>query len=109
MSYRSIKVRRIPIRGPNEFNCNAVDVEAYYSMGGMNYFTYKVEPRGYYICIQPVNASEYATSYAAFTGIKYFMKESKRFSQKSLVELADDPIAMTYAADFMERHGLMEE
>ena len=101
-----IRVERIPVKGPNEFRCNMVDVEVYYSLGGMNYFTYREEPRGYWVSIQPINVDGYCTSFTAFSGIKCFLKEAKRFSQKVLDELANEPAIKERAIEFMQAHEL---
>lgn len=106
MSDKRIRVKRIAIKAPNEFNCNNVDVEAYYSLGGMNYWTGRAEPRGYYVSIQPINVDGYCTQFTAFTGIKYFMKEAARFSQKVMKEVASDPGIGKYVEEFMQQHGL---
>ena len=78
-----------------------VKVEVYYSLGGMNYFTYKVEPRGYYLSVTPVekiNRGSYVTeSCAAFSGYKMLLKEVKRKSKKAEME------AEQIAADGMQR------
>lgn len=65
-------------------------VEVYYNLGGMNYFTYKVEPRGYYLSVTPierVNRGGYITeTCAAFSGYKVLLKEVKRKSKKAETE-----------------------
>ena len=62
-------------------------IELYYSLGGMNYSTYRVESRGYYLSVTPVErrVSRGYTSecYTAFTGIKQLVKGVKRKSQKA--------------------------
>jgi len=109
MSEKRIRLKRIALKAPNEFKCNTLDVEAYYSLGGMNYFTGRPEPRGYWVSIQPVNVDGYCTSFTAFTGIKYFVKEAARFSQKIMNEVAADPGIERYTSEFMEQHGLEME
>ena len=109
MSEKRIRLERIPVKGPNEFGCNVVDVEAYYSLGGMNYFTGRAEPRGYWVSIQPLKVEGYCTSFTAFSGIKCFLKEAKRFSQKVLDELANEPIIKERATEFMQAHELERE
>lgn len=39
-------------------NFNKVDINLYYSLGGMNYFNNKEEKRGYYIQFCPCNVEE---------------------------------------------------
>lgn len=71
-------------------NCTHLKVEFYYHLGGMNYFTYKNEPRGYYISISPIERIDrdgcILESYAAFSGKKYLLKEVKRKSAKAEAE-----------------------
>ena len=78
-----------------------VKVETYYNLGGMNYFTYKVELRGYYLSVTPVeriNRGSYIMeSYTAFSGYKMLLKEVKRKSKKAEME------AEQIAADEMQR------
>ena len=78
-----------------------VKVETYYNLGGMNYFTYKVELRGYYLSVTPVeriNRGSYITeSCTAFSGYKMLLKEVKRKSKKAEME------AEQIAADEMQR------
>ena len=66
-------------------------VRLYYSLGGMNYATYQIEPRGYYLSISPVEykISKYGyvtESYTAFTGIKQIIKGVSRKSKKAEAE-----------------------
>lgn len=62
-------------------------VEVYYSLGGMNYWNGKCEPRGYYLSVQRVtreNRDGYFTE--GFTvgsgGARAFLLECKRKSDK---------------------------
>lgn len=69
----------IPVEGgKNEF----LKCELAYSLGGMNYFTYKNEPRGYYLSVSPVEKSGCMESYVAFSGVKKLLLEVKRKSPK---------------------------
>lgn len=69
---------------------NNLKVELYYSLGGMNYFTYKTEKRGYYLSVTPVeiNNRDGWTSecYTMFSGIKQLVKEVGRKSAKAAEE-----------------------
>jgi len=109
MSEKRIRLKRIAIKMPNEFRCNALDVEAYYSLGGMNYFTGRSDPRGYWFSIQPVYVDGCCTSFTAFTGVKHLLKETARFSQKAMDSAASDPAIERYTAEFMQQHGLEAE
>jgi predicted metallo-beta-lactamase superfamily hydrolase len=60
----------------------------YYHLGGMNYFTSRVEPRGYYLSVTPVQVDRRADgivveSFSAFSGIKQLLIECKRKSVKT--------------------------
>ena len=58
--------------------------EIYYSLGGMNYFTSRDEPRGYYMSISPVKRDGVCESYTAFTGLKNLILPVHRKSQKQM-------------------------
>lgn len=62
-------------------------IELRYNLGGINYFTYKQEPRGYYLSVSPVKLEHRdgytLESYTAFTGTKYLVKEVTRKSAKA--------------------------
>ena len=74
----------------NEPKVTHLKAEIYYSLGGMNYITSRVENRGYYISVSPVKR-EHDTygimeSYTAFTGLKQCVLPVQRKSQKKLHE-----------------------
>lgn len=73
-----------------EGDCTHVDVEVFYSKGGMNYFTGSVERRGYYLSVQPLSKSTNSVGYTAFTGVKQLIQEAGRFSSKVLAEFVVD-------------------
>ena len=74
----------------NNSHVTHLKAEIYYSLGGMNYFTYKTESRGYYMSISPVARSDrhgcVMESYAAFTGLKQCVLPVQRKSQKKMEE-----------------------
>ena len=75
----------------NGQNATHLKCEVYYSLGGMNYFTYKKEPRGYYASVTPVERKSYGNGmmmegYMAFTGTKMLLKEVSRKSAKAEAE-----------------------
>ena len=74
----------------NNPNVTHLKAEIYYSLGGMNYFTSKVERRGYYMSIMPVERrNKYGymlESYVGFTGLKQCVLEVSRKSQKKMNE-----------------------
>lgn len=66
---------------------NVVEVSIYYSKGGMNYFTYRNEPRGYYFSIQPYLDSDLGNGvtgrmFRAFSGMKDCVLPCERQSKK---------------------------
>jgi hypothetical protein len=79
-----------------------LEVEVVYSKGGMNYFTYESDPRGFYLHVTPVEYEESGTpgirwkKYTLFSGVKKFVHPTKRFSRKGLetaVSLAQEHVA----------------
>lgn len=67
-------------------NATHLKIEVYYNKGGMNYFTYKDEKRGYYIAVSPVEKSGNLESFIAFSGIKQLITEVKRQSEKAYLQ-----------------------
>lgn len=66
-------------------------IRLYYNIGGVNYFTYKTEARGYYLSVSPVSRTrtDYGLtmeSYTAFTGAKECVKTVSRKSAKAEAE-----------------------
>jgi len=72
-----------------EVNGQTLEIELYYHLGGMNYFTGRNEKRGYYLSVSPVKLSKsedgrfVTTSYTAFSGVKDCILEVKRSSEKA--------------------------
>jgi len=81
-------------------NATHIDIELYYNIGGINYFTGGVEQRGLYLSVTPCKKSFDAitgrvssVSYTAFSGVKSLVKELNRFNQKTLdTFVVDDAI-----------------
>jgi hypothetical protein len=73
-----------------ENSAKVIDVELYYSKGGLNYFSHHQEKRGLYLSVSPVEKGEFFTSYMAYTGTKQCVKEMNRFSQKVFNEYQPD-------------------
>lgn len=84
MSSNRVKTEYLPTRK----ECHYIKVELYYDLGGMNYFTYKQEPRGYYVSVCPVErrvltdstGRVYGTSegFTAFSGTKMLLEPCQR-------------------------------
>lgn len=87
---------------------NKITTEIYYSKGGMNYFTSKVEKRGYYFSIIPEEHSESGIkTYTGFSGVKTCILEVNRQS-KSAYEKAKamfDNYENKYLKTFCEQKG----
>lgn len=66
------------LKGDNRY----LKIELYYVLGGVNCFTYKQEPRGFYLSVHPVTRTRNFVSFEAFTGAKVCVHECKRFSKK---------------------------
>lgn len=83
----------LPAKGITRFgDITHVNVWVYYSKGGINYATYKQEPRGIYVSITPVKLEKtgggfLSESFGAFTGTKYVFEESTRLNRKRVVEV----------------------
>lgn len=73
-----------------------LEIELYYYLGGMNYFTGRAENRGYYLSVAPVERGMRSECYTAFTGIKQNIKQVTRKSAKAEAE------AEKLAADAMD-------
>jgi hypothetical protein len=63
---------------------NAIRIDVDYSLGGMNYFSGNVEPRGIYVHISPVSRGGGFETYTAFSGAKMCVAELKRSTPKVL-------------------------
>jgi hypothetical protein len=64
-----------------------VRVEVSHAAGGINYFNYKTERRGFYLHVTPVSVREGSTSFTiggATSGLKYFIEATARFNAKRL-------------------------
>jgi hypothetical protein len=58
-----------------------------YDKGGVNYFTYKTSPRGYYLYVTPVvreDGFERSVLLGESAGFKVLLKEVSRMNRKSL-------------------------
>lgn len=77
-------------------------IKVYYSKGGINCFTYRNEPRGYYLSVSPVKLEQrdgYSTeTIVAFSGIKNILLEVNRKSNSSAqkaLDLANNELVMS--------------
>jgi hypothetical protein len=64
-----------------------VKIELKYNLGGLNYWNYKTEARGYWLHIQPLKIERQQDctieSYDCFSGYKALILETKRKSDKA--------------------------
>lgn len=78
----------LPVAKPGDIT--HLRVEVYYSLGGYNLFTYKQEPRGYYLSVSPVGSLESGNtavkSYRLFPGTKQLILPVNRQSPKRMTE-----------------------
>lgn len=103
----------IKVNGNGRANYLRIDLD--YSKGGYNYFTYKQEPRGYYIHVSPVLREDRGgcvmESYAAFSGIKDCLLEVARKSNKAEAEALKlfEQAKEKYIDYILTKHGLTLE
>ena len=65
---------------------NRIRLSVDYNLGGINYFTYKNELRGYYLCATPEYACEHMVSCVLGAGAKHLLLEVPRQSKKRAAE-----------------------
>ena len=84
---------------------DAIEVEVYYKLGGMNYFSGGVNKRGIYLSVSPVNISNGMKSFTAFSGIATCVEELNRKSDKQLRYWAEkiEPYVDKIISAFQER------
>lgn len=83
----TINTKYIKITENNRDNNNYLQVEFYYTLGGYQYSTYTVKPRGYYISVTPIEKSERngvnMISFTGFTGFYEMLEKCDRKSKKA--------------------------
>ncbi len=84
MSNRTIRLARLKTTSEK-----VIEVSVSYSKGGINYMTYKQEPRGYQLHVQPLTIKDNWVTIEGFTGVKQTIEEAKRFNRKKLEEVAE--------------------
>lgn len=76
-----------PALGPDKTH---IDIAVYYSKGGINYFNYKTDARGFYASFNPVKREVTAygtsTSFMMFNndGMKFLLEPAIKFNAKKL-------------------------
>ena len=86
MATKVINEKYLKIKGENQY----LKIRLYYSLGGMNYFNYKQEARGFYLSVSPVKREGHLESYVAFSGTKYCVHPCNRFSKKAAEQAAEE-------------------
>jgi hypothetical protein len=70
-----------------------IRVETFYSKGGINYSTYKTDPRGYYVTVQLIEKDTegpFSTErFDPFEGVRYFLTDAKRLHAPTLAAIAE--------------------
>lgn len=116
MNKRNLLVAKLPIA--NQPENKSVHIELSFRQGGMNLFSHKTQPRGYYLSanVKTVEVSEYGTTsqYMPMNGICQCVEEAPRFSAKRLQSLADeialDPARYSHLAEHtLTKAGLQAE
>lgn len=88
---------RIPITDPGALGrqCNGqehthIEISVSYDAGGINYFTYKTDPRGYTLAVQPVRVTDSTVSFTIgqSAGRRFYIERAPRYNAKRLQELA---------------------
>ena len=86
------------------------EIELRYDLGGMNYFSGRVQPRGYVVSVCPITLENdngvTIKSFQAFTGKSMIVKEADRFSQKVFNGLLHDPATFQAAAQVFAAFSL---
>lgn len=85
-----------------------VDIQLYYSIGGMNYFTGNNETRGLYVSASPYTKNSFSKSFTAFSGVKQLVKEMKRFNKKTLDEfILDEKLVDDLLNNVLEKNNIV--
>lgn len=72
-------------------NATHLEVSVSYNIGGANYFSGGITPRGYYLTVKPVTKGNNMVRYTLFSGKSHLLLETKRFTAKqfaSAMEMA---------------------
>ena len=88
---KDITIESIPVKA-NQQGISALEVQAYYSLGGVNLYSYKSESRGYYIAVTPVkyinHGNQTLVERRISDGIKKCVIECKRQTAKNAQAIA---------------------
>lgn len=84
--YFPVKGGKIVQKNGSEYNVTHIKVRLYYSKGGYNYATSRIEKRGWYVSFTPVKKDEYFESTILGSGAKDCIVECDRRTKKNEVE-----------------------
>lgn len=103
----------------DEVEQDFMDVKVYYALGGINYFNYKQEPRGYWVSVSIVTRGRRIGGggfgfekfgLADGKALKHFIEPAARFSAKRLAAIVPDPdVVADMKQRVLARHEEREE
>jgi hypothetical protein len=98
-------VRKYRIEGEG---VNVLEASIYYDLGGINYFSYKNEPRGYWFALQPFEDKDGWRSFVAYSGVKTCVLPCERQSAKRYAEAKGmlDALIERHLPDFLDMNGI---
>lgn len=68
-----------------------IEIDISYTLGGQNYFTGRVDGRGYWLHVRPIDLGEGGTrSFMIFSGYKMLVQGASRYSDKGLYSARPD-------------------
>lgn len=78
-----MKTEYIKIAENNRDKCTHIRIDFCYDLGGVNVFTHRGKPRGYYITVCPVEKNNGIERFTAFTGVSELLHTCTRKSAKA--------------------------
>ena len=76
----ALRKERFPISGTDD---RFIECRLIYSLGGMNMFTYRNDPRGYWVSVTPVRVERNMVEECPMDGLKMFLLGVSRASKKA--------------------------
>lgn len=70
-------------------NATHLEVSVSYEIGGANFFSGGVTPRGYYLIVRPVSKNNGMVSYTMFSGQSHLLFETQRFTAKQFARAVE--------------------
>lgn len=86
---RSKMIKCIPVKSTVDDDTTHIEITLFYDEGGINYYNYKTNSRGYYLTFTPVTIEEGSKSFMMFSGFKKLVQQTARFNQKKFDELVE--------------------